>query len=156
MAEITDRKPPAWVPTTNSLADIPDDLLGGPPPPAEIRLGANVLLVMDNPPNVGDYIDLSMRFRISHAGVDQKAPDSDIVHMRRAALVVAWPLGKEMPEPKKTDAELEAEAAAEAAKNQPPLFGDDNEPHDPDAEPYTESGLDEFDPQFSHNDGSGR
>lgn len=154
MGLVTDRKAPADVKTTNALDAIPDDLLGGPPPPAEIRLGANTLMVMDEPPAVGDYIDISMRLRIKTKAEEQKAPDSDLVHYRGTALVAAWPLGETMPEPKKSDAELEAEAAAEAAKNQPPLFGDDNEPHDPDAE-YEPSGMDEFAgevdrPGFSH------
>lgn len=124
---LIDQKPEG-LDSTNALDQIPDDLLGHPPGPQNIMLGSSVLTAMDPPPKTGDYIDIAMRLRIKRTAEDQPTPDSPLSYPRYCEIVVAWPLGEEMPKPKKTQAEQDAEAEAEAAKDQPPLFGDGADP----------------------------
>ncbi|MBU8833632.1 hypothetical protein [Mycolicibacterium goodii] len=117
---------PKDLPTTNALDAIPDDLLGGPPPPAEIRMSGKILLTLENPPEPGDEIVLLIRLKVNGTGVDLHENDEEVPY-RKAKLVTCWKPGTKEPQPKKTQAELDAEAEAEAAKDQPPLFGDDSE-----------------------------
>ena len=131
MALVDDREAPDYVPTTNELDKIPDEVPPGTP--TEIRLGQAVLMSMVNPPEAGSYIDISARLYIKHSGFDQNTPDSPKVPVRLSKIIVAWPMGEKMPPPpekpaKKTKAQEEAEAAAAAADDQPPLFEDDGEP----------------------------
>lgn len=132
MALITDREAPSDVPESDP--DVLKDIVDPDAPrtdPAEIRLGSTVLMVMDTPPNTGDYLDIAMRVRIKRKAEDQNTPDSPLTYPRYAEIVVAWPLGEKMPKPapkEKSKAEKDTEAEAEAAKNQPPLFDEDQEP----------------------------
>ena len=123
---LIDQKP-TDLPSTNELDKIPDEVADGP---AEIRLGNTVLMTLEDPPEAGSYIDISARLYIKHAGFDQNTPDSPKVPVRLAKIIVAWPLGDQMPKPKpkkKTKAEEDAEAEAAAADDQPALFEDDGD-----------------------------
>lgn len=125
---ITDQ--PENIPTTNALADIPDDLLGGPPPPADIILASKTLTTLADPPGRADTIVLMVRLRVYDIGVAYgDNGEGEPTHYRKTKLVSCWLPSDPEPEIEKTQAEIDAEAAAEAAKAQPPLFGDD-----PDAE----------------------
>lgn len=128
---------PQGIPTTDALASIPADLLG--PIPAEIRLGANVLMMMDKPPEVKDVITVVMRLRVKDKGEGEAGDaNEELVHYRRCKIVAAWLQGQ--PEPPNPEDE------------QPALFDDDGEPTD---EP--EALGDVMDnvarPDFSHQDG---
>lgn len=114
MAEVTERTAPGWVPTTDALASIPADLLG--PIPAEIRLGANVLMMMETPPANGDTVTVVARLRIWRTGTDQQGEDAEERHFRQGKIVAAWVQGQ--PEPPDPD------------EPQPGLFDDDGEPTD--------------------------
>lgn len=127
MALVDDRTAPADIPTTNALDNIPDDLLGGPPPPAEIRMSGKTLLTLENPPEPGDELVLLIRVKVNGTGVDLHDNDEEVPY-RKAKLVTCWKPGSPEPQVPKTQAELDAEAEAEAAKDQPPLFGEDGEP----------------------------
>ena len=98
MAEIT--KMPPNLPSTDALRSIPDDLLG--PIPAEIRLGANVLMIMEKPPEVKDVITVVMRLRVKDEGKSEGGEDNEeLVHWRRVKIVTAWIQGQ--PEPPNPD-----------------------------------------------------
>lgn len=87
---------PANLPTTNSLADIPADLLG--PIPAEIKLGQSVLMVMEKPPAVRDVITVTMRLRVKDSGVKEAGEGGEeLTHYRACKIVAAWLKGD--PEP---------------------------------------------------------
>jgi hypothetical protein len=82
--------------SSDTLAGIPRDLLG--PIPAEIRLGANVLMMMETPPDVGDVITVTMRLKIKRKAEDEGGEGGDErVHFRGAKIVAAWLKGD--PEP---------------------------------------------------------
>jgi hypothetical protein len=99
MAEVKDR--PNGLPTTDTLAKIPDDLLG--PIPAELRLGANTLLVQERPSGCGDTVTICARLRIVKEGREQLNVDGDVTHFRNAKVVAAWIQGD--PEPPDPEAE---------------------------------------------------
>lgn len=123
MALVTEK--PEELTPQNDLDDVqdPDAPLTDP---AEIRLGSTVLMVMEKPPNTGDYLDISMRVRIKRKAEDQNTPDSPLTYPRYAEIVAAWPLGEQMPKPKKTKEQENAEAEAAAAENQPALYDDED------------------------------
>jgi hypothetical protein len=111
---------PSDIKTTNALDDIPADLLG--PIPAEIRLGANTLMVMEEPPANGETVTVIARLRIWRTGTDQQGEDAEERHFRQGKIVAAWVQGQ--PEPPDPEAE------------QPGLFDGDSEPtEDEDGEP---------------------
>ncbi|SIG07330.1 Uncharacterised protein [Mycobacteroides abscessus subsp. abscessus] len=117
MAEITEK--PTDLPSTNEL-DKFDNVAAGP---TEIRLGQALLMSLSDPPEAGEYIDISARLYIKHAGFDQNTPDSPKVPVRQAKIIVAWPLGEQMPKPKsKNGAEVPEDDGQE------PLFEDDGDP----------------------------
>lgn len=106
---------PAGLPSSNQLDQIPVDLLG--PIPAEIRLGANCLMVMEKPPEVGDVLTVTMRLKVKRKAEDEGGEGGDDrVHFRGCKIIAAWLKGD--PEPPNVDDE------------QPPLYGDDGEPSD--------------------------
>ncbi|SKL67488.1 Uncharacterised protein [Mycobacteroides abscessus subsp. massiliense] len=124
MAEVTEK--PAGLPSTNALDKFDDGLATGP---TEIRLGQAVLMSLSDPPEAGEYIDISARLYIKHAGFDQNTPDSPKVPVRQAKIIVAWPLGEKMPKPKsKNGAEIPE------VDGQEPLFDDDGDPQGADDE----------------------
>lgn len=90
---VTDK--PENMSSTDALADIPDDLLG--PVPRELRLGPNVLMVLDPPPKLGETRDVVVRLRVTREGAEQKAVDGDTTHFCGAKIVTAWPLGGPVP-----------------------------------------------------------
>ncbi|GLE58969.1 hypothetical protein NJBCHELONAE_42790 [Mycobacteroides chelonae] len=124
MAEVTEK--PADLPSTNALDKFDDSLATGP---TEIRLGQAVLMSLSDPPEAGEYIDISARLYIKHAGFDQNTPDSPKVPVRQAKIIVAWPLGEQMPKPKsKNGAEIPE------VDGQEPLFDIDGDPQGADDE----------------------
>lgn len=113
MALVKDK--PADLKPENDLDAIPADLLG--PIPAEIRLGANVLMMMDKPPECGDTITVVMRLKIKREGKELAGDEGqELTHFRLAKIVTAWLKGD--PEPPDPNAD------------QPALFDDDGEPTD--------------------------
>jgi hypothetical protein len=144
---------PGGLKSGNDLDNIPDDLLGGPPPPADIQLAGKTLTTLASPPAPGETVVLNIRLRVYDVGIAYgDNGEGEPSHYRKTKLVSCWIPGQPEPLPAKSKAEEDAEAEAAAAENQPPLYDDDGEPHDPDAAEPTPSGLDEFDPAFSHND----
>ncbi|SKN01368.1 Uncharacterised protein [Mycobacteroides abscessus subsp. massiliense] len=117
---------PKDLPSSNALDKFDDGLATGP---TEIRLGQAVLMSLSDPPEAGEYIDISARLYIKHAGFDQNTPDSPKVPVRQAKIIVAWPLGEQMPKPKsKNGAEIPE------VDGQEPLFDDDGDPQGADDE----------------------
>lgn len=124
MAEVTEK--PADLKSTNELDKFDDGVAAGP---TEIRLGQALLMTLSDPPEAGEYIDISARLYIKHAGFDQNTPDSPKVPVRQAKIIVAWPLGDQMPKPKsKNGAEIPE------VDGQEPLFDDDGDPQGADDE----------------------
>ena len=128
-------KPTGLPGTPNDLDNIPDDLLGGPPPRAEIRLAGKTLTTLENPPGGGEDVVLLVRLKVRQSGVDFNDDGNEEVPYRSMKLVSCWKPGTDEPKPEKTKAELDAEAEAEAAQNQPPLYDDAGEPYDPQTDP---------------------
>lgn len=124
MALIDDRNAPADVPSTNALNDIPDDLLGGPPPPAYLAFGTTPAAV-ENPPSDGDLVYYMVRARCKGEHGPLTRSDGEKRYRRDLQIQAIWLPGEPEPEIEKTQAELDAEAEAEAAKDQPPLFDED-------------------------------
>lgn len=111
---------PKDLPSSNALDKFDDGLATGP---TEIRLGQAVLMSLSDPPEAGEYIDISARLYVKHAGFDQDTPDSPKVPVRQTKIIVAWPLGEQMPKPKsKNGAEIPE------VDGQEPLFDDDGDP----------------------------
>ena len=90
-------KQPHDLKSTDSLKDIPADLLG--PVPRELRLGANVLLVLESPPDLGDTLDVVLRIRSVREGKEKVNSDADgeITHFCAGKVVTAWLLGQPTP-----------------------------------------------------------
>ena len=109
---------PADLASTNALDEVPDDLLGGPPP-AYLKLGTSPYAV-DAPPERGDERLYCVRL-VCKGKNEKDMADGKVRHERSMHCVKMWPLGEPEPEDPKTDEEL-------AAEDQPPLFGDDGEP----------------------------
>lgn len=93
---------PQDLPTTDALADIPDDLLG--PVPAVIRLSGKDLLVMESPPNIGDFVKMEITMRCKDDGRTLLA-DGEIGHYRVMSFVAA----KVTADPYKPEPEPEPE-----------------------------------------------
>lgn len=118
MAEVTEK--PADLKSTNELDKFDDGVAAGP---TEIRLGQALLMTLSDPPEAGEYIDISARLYIKHAGFDQNTPDSPKVPVRQAKIIVAWPIDEQMPKPKsKNGAEIPE------VDGQEPLFEADGDP----------------------------
>lgn len=133
---------PADIPTTNALASIPDDLLG--PAPATIRMSGKDMLVMDKPPEMGEFVKMEVTMRCKNDGRTLLA-DGGIEHYRVMTFVAA----KVTTEPYKPEPE-----DAPPPNDDPAMF--DEHGNIPDDEPEDESEpdddvLNEFDPAFSHN-----
>ncbi len=111
---------PKDLPSSNELDKIDDGVAAGP---TEIRLGQALLMSLSDPPEAGEYIDISARLYIKHAGFDQNTPDSPKVPVRQAKIIVAWPLGDQMPKPKSKNG-----AEVPEVDGQEPLFDDDGDP----------------------------
>lgn len=117
---------PKDLPSSNELDKIDDGMAAGP---TEIRLGQALLMTLSDPPEAGEYIDISARLYIKHAGFDQNTPDSPKVPVRQAKIIVAWPLGDQMPKPKSKNG-----AEVPECDGQEPLFEDDGDPQGADDE----------------------
>lgn len=103
MALITDK--PENVPTTDALAGIPVDT-----GEREIRLGQNVLLVLDDPPKLGETRDVVLRLRCKTRAAEQNNAEGDITHYCGMKIVTAWLLGQpKPPNPEENQGSLFAE-----------------------------------------------
>lgn len=150
MALVTDM--PADTPTTNALASIPDDLLG--PAPATIRMSGKDMLVMDKPPEMGEFVKMEVTMRCKNDGRTLLA-DGGIEHYRVMTFVAA----KVTTEPYKPEAEdtpppNDDPAMIDEHGNIPDDEPEDDGGHNDHVHVETEpddDGLNEFDPAFSHN-----
>lgn len=141
MALITEN-PGGLPPEENTLRDLPDDLLG--PAPATIRMSGKDMLVMDKPPEMGEFVKMEVTMRCKNDGRTLLA-DGGIEHYRVMSFVAA----KVTTEPYKVE---DTTPPPDDDENAPPMFGRDGQI--PDEEPEDEpddDGLNEFDPAFSHN-----
>lgn len=100
MSLITDK--PADVGPQNDLDNVPDDELGTAP--AVIRLSGKDLLVMDVPPNMGDFVKMEITMRCKDDGRTLLA-DGEIGHYRVMSFVAA----KVTAEPYRPEPEPEPE-----------------------------------------------
>lgn len=137
---------PAELRPENDLDRIADDLLG--PHPATIRMSGKDMLVMEVPPEIGEFVKMEVTMRCKDDGRTLLA-DGGIGHYRVMSFVAA----KVTAEPYKP----EAESTTDSGPQDPTMFDEngqipDDAPDDdaPQDEP-ADSGLDEFNPAFSHN-----
>lgn len=145
MSLITEK--PAALKPENDLDNLPDDILG--PVPHMIRLSGRDLFTMDNPPSDDEWIKAELTLRAGD--LIRKKPDADgVVRYVRVMEFLGAKLTVEPYTP-------EPEAAADAPPEDPAMFDEngqipDDAPDDdaPQDEP-ADSGLDEFNPAFSHN-----
>lgn len=94
---------------------------------AEIQMSGKTMTVVENPPDCGDTITLMVELKVTAEGREKRKSSDEYAYYRKTRLVACWLPGGAKPERKKTQAELDAEAAAAAAENQPPLYPvDDN------------------------------
>lgn len=93
---------PAGIKTENDLDNIPEDQLG--PVPAVIRLSGKDLLVMDSPPEMGEFVKMEITMRCKDDGRTLLA-DGEIGHYRVMSFVSA----KVTAEPYKPEPESEPE-----------------------------------------------
>lgn len=100
MSLITDK--PKGLDTSNDLDQIPADALG--PVPAVIRLSGKDLLVMDEPPELGEFVKMEITMRCKDDGHTLLA-DGEIGHYRVMSFVGA----KVTTEPYKPEPEPEPE-----------------------------------------------
>jgi len=63
----------------------------------EIRLGQNVLLVLDEPPKLGETVDVVLRLRCKTRAAEQNNVEGDITHYCGMKIVTAWKLGSPKP-----------------------------------------------------------
>lgn len=110
MSIITDRTAPADVPTTNTLADLPDGETD--PPSAYLTFGSSPG-TLEDPPEVGDIRTYIVRARCTaeHGPIERK--DGELRYTRTLSIISCWEQGK--PKPPDPDEE------------QPALFGEDGE-----------------------------
>lgn len=118
--------PPPDLKSTNTLDQIPADLLG--PIPAELRIGQNVLMVQPKPPELGDTVTIVARIRITREGKEKASGDSEgeIRHFRAGKIIAAWLKGD--PEPPNPDDD-----------DQPALISTDGEIEDDAIEPEVDN-----------------
>lgn len=121
---LIDQKP-AGLESTNQLDQIPDDLLGGPPPPADIKYSGAFVARLEDPPCMGEKFVMLVELEVIDVG-ERSLDGGETISPYRVCRRVGdmWLQGQSRPVPPKSKAELEAEAEAEAAENQPPLYGE--------------------------------
>lgn len=126
MALVTNQ--PEDIATTDALAALGDPSTMST---TAIRMSGKTLTELVDAPGRGEDVLLTIRVRVIGRGVDY--PDDDESEEKpfvRTRLVNCWRAGEAEP---KSQAQLDEEAKAEAAKNQPPLFAvsqNDDEPGD--------------------------
>jgi hypothetical protein len=62
----------------------------------EVRLGAKVLLALDDPPHLGETIDVTLRLRCTKIG-EMLIADDDVVGFCAMKVVTAWEAGQTGP-----------------------------------------------------------
>lgn len=133
---------PAELRPENDLDKIADDLLG--PAPATIRMSGKDMLVMDKPPEMGEFVKMEVTMRCKNDGRTLLA-DGGIEHYRVMSFVAAKVTTEPYkPEPEDAPPPNDDPAMIDEHGNIP-----DDEPED-ETEP-DDDGLNEFDPAFSHN-----
>lgn len=90
MAEVKEK--PQGLKSSNALDDIPNEVSS-----REIRLGQNVLLVLDEPPHLGETRDVVLRLRCKTIAEEQANVDGDVTHYCAMKIVTAWELGQPKP-----------------------------------------------------------
>lgn len=138
MALVTEK--PQDLPTGNALDDIPDDLLEIPA--AYLAFGSTPC-AMEEPPAVGEVRTYIVRARCTaeHGPIERK--DGEMRYTRTLTIQAAWESGKQPPN---TD-DQQPGLFDEAGEPNPDAL-DDEDGQDDDENP---DGLNEFDPEFSHN-----
>jgi hypothetical protein len=142
---VTDK--PEELKPQNDLDDIVDP--DAPPPDAYLALGTTPA-ALRNPPAVGEKRTYIVRVECTGER-KKKRDDGEMRYTRDMNVLWAVPEGTEKPadpepkHPKKTKADQDAEAAAEAAKNQAPLIDEDGSvnPDAVDDEDQDDEGSDE-------------
>lgn len=133
---------PAELRPENDLDKIADDLLG--PAPATIRMSGKDMLVMDKPPEMGEFVKMEVTMRCKNDGRTLLA-DGGIEHYRVMTFVAAKVTTEPYkPEPEDAPPPNDDPAMIDEHGNIP-----EDEPDD-EIEP-DDDGLNEFDPAFSHN-----
>lgn len=129
MALVTDA--PDDLPEANPdvLKDLidPDELIPERKVRAEIQMSGKTMTMLEDPPGIGDTVTLMVELEVTAEGREKRKATDEYSYYRKTRLVACWVPGTARPERKKTQAELDAEAAAEAAEDQPPLFDEDGQ-----------------------------
>lgn len=136
MALVTDL--PDDIPTTDVLRDLENPDAVEEVPPAFLTLGTTPAPIY-NPPELDDTLTYMVRVRCTGKHGPLKRADGEVRFKRDLQIQAIWLPGQ--PEPKSQD-ELDAEAKAEAEKNQPALFASEDEFYGRD-EDSNEDGVDE-------------
>ncbi len=121
-------KMPADTPTTNSLDDLPDDLLSVAP--AYLSFGTSPA-PLDNPPEIDEVRTYLVRVRCN-GKTEKERTDGEMRHGRQLSIQAVWLPGHKPP--------------AADDDDQPALFDDDGEPTDEEGD---EPGEFEGGPEFS-------
>ncbi|MCV7358511.1 hypothetical protein [Mycolicibacterium fluoranthenivorans] len=124
---VTDK--PEDIPTTNALDNVEDPDANLEIKPAYLALGTTPAAVV-NPPAVGDIEYFMVRTRCTGEHGPLLRSDGEVRYRRDLQIQAIWKPGDPEPEIEKTQAQKDAESAAEAAANQPTLF----DGQDPDAD----------------------
>jgi hypothetical protein len=151
MSLITEK--PDNLPSGNDLDNlqIPDDLLDVPA--AYFSLGSTPA-PLANPPEVGDKGTLIVRYECTGEGKTVRT-DGELRYSRK--LTILWAVPEGTPQPPDPEGEQPAlfDTEGNPIDDEPAAIGDllDTVVQPPPA--YEPSGLDEFDPEFSHSNTDG-
>lgn len=125
MAEVTQK--PDNLPSTNALDGVDDPDQAAQDSRADIYLSGAHVATLNGPPAMGERVLLLTEVEVTEVGHRSTDGGETLTAVRKVRRVGdMWRSGDRRPEPKKTQAELDAEAEAAAAENQPPLYGDDD------------------------------
>lgn len=117
---VTDK--PEDIPTTNALDNVEDPDANLEIKPAYLALGTTPPAAVVNPPAVGDIEYFMVRTRCTGEHGPLLRSDGEVRYRRDLQIQAIWKPGDPEPEIEKTQAQKDAESAAEAAANQPTLF----------------------------------
>lgn len=105
---------------------------------AEIQMSGKTMTTVENPPGCGDTITLMVELEVTAEGREKRKSSDEYAYYRKTRLITCWRPGESKPERQKSKAELDAEAQAAAAGEQPALFDDeaalDDTPDDDEAQ----------------------
>jgi hypothetical protein len=144
---------PKDIPTGNDLDNVedPDEQPAGPPLSAAIYLSGAEVASLPDAPHFGERFQLLVELEVIEEGVKSLDGGQTRVQVRRCRRIGdMWIPGGVRPPVKKTKAAEDADAAAEAAENQPPLY-----PVDETGQPADDVDHDEIDPDDEDQDDGG-